>query len=245
MNIKFTLLAIAGFLALVVGVTGLTQNRQRIQPERGEGLLKRSAARAKAEGRSEVIVRAPLYRPAGVTSLDQALSYYTAVIATPVDSKSYMQSPDKIVTWYKFKVIEYLNRKKPRVCSTCPSTPSDIPAEMLPLQEDEVLIPRPSGSVVVDDVKVTSVESGFPPFLQSKNYLLFVQLDSSSRVGVLRIGAYGVFTVDENGDIKHINQKNHPFKHEIENADGNGNAVEQLRAKIRNFRSSQAATSNQ
>jgi hypothetical protein len=232
MKIKFTVLCIAGFLVMIGVVTGLTQNKQQVQSRRGEGLLKDSANKAKAEGKSEVIVRAPLYRPAGVMSLDEALSYYTAVIVTPVDSKSFIQSPDEIDTWYKFKVIEYLNRKEPLRCTTCSSTPV-APAEMLPLQDDEILIPRPSGSVVIDEIKVTSVESGFPPFLQSKKYLLFIQLDSSSKVGMLRMGQYGVFTVNENGDIKHINNKDYPFKHEIESGDGNGNAIEQLKAKIR------------
>lgn len=209
---------------------GLAQSER--QAVRGNGLLKDSAGKAKAEGKDEIIIRAPLYRPAGVTSLDEALSYYTVVIATPVDSKSFIKSPDEIVTWYKFKVIEYLNRKEPLKCSTCPSTPV-APSEMLPLKDDEILIPRPSGSVVIDGVKVTSVESGFPPFLQSKKYLLFIQFDSSSSIGMLRLGSYGVFTVDENGDIRHINNKNHPFKHEIENPNGNDNAVEELKAKIK------------
>lgn len=223
------MLPVTVLLVLAGVVTGLTQGNRRTPPAQGQGLLKERAAKAKAEGKSEVIVRAPIYRVAGPRSLDAALTYYTAVIATPIDKTSYARTPDVIYTWYKFKVLEYLNRKPFVECSTCPSPPSP-PEGMSPLQEDEILIPRPSGSIEIDGVRVTSVESGFPPFMQSKKYLLFVQLDSSGRVGVLRMGAYGVFNVDENGDIRFINNKSHPFKHEVENT--GGDAVEKLKAKI-------------
>ncbi len=229
MKAKFALLPAAVLLVLAGVVTGLTQGNRRTPPTQGQGRLKESASKAKAEGKSEVIIRAPIYRPAGASTLDEALLYNTAVIATPVDKTSYIRSPDDIITWYKFKVIEYLNRKPAIECPTCPA-PLTPPEGMSPLQEDEILIPRPSGSVEIDGVRVTSVESGFPPFMRSKKYLLFVRLDSSGRVGMLRMGAYGVFTVEENGDIRFINDKGHPFKHEIENT--GSDAVEKLKAKI-------------
>jgi hypothetical protein len=232
MRAKFALLPVAFLLILVGVVTGLTQNSRRAHPGRGQGLLKDSASKAKAEGKSEVVVRAPIYRPAAPRSLDQAFRYHTAVIATPVDKTSYVQAPDEIVTWYKFKVAEYLNRQPAVECSACPSPPSP-PEGMSPLQEDEILIPRPSGSVEIDGVRVISVESGFPPFMRSKKYLLFVQFDSSGRVGMLRMGAYGVFDVDENGAIRHINNTDHPFKREIETPGGVGNDIERLKAKVR------------
>ena len=63
MKSKFTALYIVGFALLIGTVMALAQSER--QAVRGNGLLKDSAGKAKAEGKGEIIIRAPLYRPAG------------------------------------------------------------------------------------------------------------------------------------------------------------------------------------
>ena len=225
-------------LLLVVGTAlalsgGRQQPRPDASPTPDEGMLKQAARRAKSEGKQEVFVPGPRALHAHVPSLDDALWRFTAVIATPVESKSYIMAPYLIGTWYKFKVVERLSRRRLPDCHPC-SAPPEPPAEWLPVKEDEFLIHRHSGTVVIDGVKVTSREGGFPPFLNSEKYLLFVDLDPATKIAILRMGSNGVFKVGPDGAIKHVNQNPHPFRHVIE-VHGGVSALDGLRAMIKNL----------
>lgn len=235
MRVKFIIFTVTGLL-LALGtvktlpISGRPQKgAQREAP--AEGKLKMAARKAKAEGKKEIFIPAPIAIPVSVRNLDEALSSSTVITATPIYSKSYVLAPHKLGTWYKFKVSEYLSRRaeQPAACHTCPSPPA-APAEFYPVNEDELLVLRHSGSVVIDGVKVNSVDGSLPSFSRGTNYLLFLDVDAASKTGRLSLGAYGVFTVGRDGSVRHINNKSHPFKHEIE---GDGPAIEHLRAKIK------------
>lgn len=225
-------------LAVVGSAIALSKSRQRpisMTPEQiEEGRLKNATRRAKAEGKRSIVIPASITTPAAVGSMEEALSKYTAVVAKPVESKSFIFDKDRILTWYKFKIIENLSSQKPfPPCDICPAPP-DAPADMLPLEEDEFVLLKNGGTAVVDDVLVTSSEGGFPPFAMTRQYLLFIELNPATRVGRLWLKDYGVFTLDSEGRIKHINNKNHPFKHELELPEGTtGNALEHLKEKIK------------
>lgn len=226
-------------LLLLVGTTlalsgGRQQQRTEASRTPDEGLLARVARQAKSEGKEEVFIPGPRSTPVQISSVEHALSRFTALIAAPVGSKSYIMTPNKIGTWYKFKVVERLSERRLPDCHPC-SPPPEPPAEMLPVKEDEILIHRHSGTVVIDGVKVTSREGGFPSFSDSEKYLLFVDLDPTTKIAVLRLGSYGVFNVRPDGAIKHINEKAHPFRHEVEIHGGSVSALDGLRALIRNL----------
>ncbi|MCA1603932.1 MAG: hypothetical protein LC775_00250 [Acidobacteria bacterium] len=203
----------------------------------GEGTIQWHAQRAKQRGQQEIIIPAPRWRPVGVSSLEEALGYFTVVVATPIENKSYIRSSNNIRTWYKFKVHEFLSRKNWAGCPTCPPPP-DVPSEMLPLAEDEVLVPRGSGTVIVDGVKITSLETDYPLFSESHQYLLFLKFDASKQVGEITLGHAGVFTVSPSGGIKQINRRNHRFAHEIA-SDDVVNALNLLKGKIAQFQKQQ------
>jgi hypothetical protein len=236
MRVKYITFAV-GVLLLVLAtfqtlpIRGQSQKEARQEEVPAEGRLKIAARKAKAEGKKEIFIPAPISIPVSVHSLDEALSNSTVVTATLIGSKSYVLAPHKIGTWYKFKVSEYLSRRAalPAACRTCPAPP-DAPAELYPVGEDEVLVLRHSGSLVIDGVKVNSVDGSLPPFSRGTSYLLFLDMNPAGKTGKLSLGAYGVFTVGRDGSVRHINNKSHPFKHEIE---GDSPAIEHLRAKIK------------
>lgn len=237
MKIKLATALLVGVLLATVGtVIALSRSGQRGERRAGaweedEGTLAWHARRAKARGEREVVVPAGRWRFAKFSSLENALDRFTVVVAKPMDSVSRVRSPYAIETWYKFKVREYLNRREWPTCQTCPPPP-DAPAELLPLEEDEILISRASGTVIVDGVKITSVENNYPPFSKSQEYLLFVKLDHNHKVGEITVSHYGVFTVNEQGAIRRVNKMNHPLADMIEAHDGDGNALRRLKEKI-------------
>lgn len=231
---KPTLVLIVSFLATLGAVGAVSTVRQHQSSSAVQssepGTLKWHAQKAKAHGKKYIAVATPIYNYAGVRSLDEALTYFDVVIATPVEKKSYVQSSRNITTWYKFKIIDPLHRSSQPGCPICGSLPSP-PDEMLPLKEDEILIPKAGGAVVIDGVEVSKVEDGFPQFSLSEEYLLFVDKDSSRGIGSLSMGPYSVFGVNADKTIKHINKKDSPLKSEIEAI--YNNSVEQLKVKIK------------
>ena len=227
-----------GFIVTAVisaTIVFLVQNQRALisaqETTERRGTIRWHAQQARARGQQSVRIPAPRIRPVGAADLNHALSRFTVVIATPIESRSYIIDPYMLVTWHKFRVVETLTQRPVPECPSCPQlmTPPD---ELLPLNENEILLPRPSGTVIIDGVSVTASEGGFPPFLPSQRYLLFIDLDASRRIGRLSMGRYGVFTVSADGSIRHINNQNHPFRNEIET--GDGNALEQLRMRVRN-----------
>ena len=200
-------------------------------PQKREGYgLQGHVDKAKAEGKREIIIPGPISIPVTTPSLDESLSRFTAVIATRIQSRSFILVPHKIGTWYKFRIVEHPRNDKP-TCSTC-SSPPNAPAELLPLKEGEFLLLRGSGTVEIDGIRVTSVESGYPRFIDGRNYLLLLDLDSSSGVARNILGSNGAFYVLPNGNIKPLNSK-HRFRHEGEALGSEGNAVERLKEKIK------------
>ena len=77
------------------------------------GTLDCFAKRAKEKGQKEVYVPTPLEAPPAVGGWDDALARFTVVVAELVEKKSYVESPRNLVTWHKFKVVEYLSRADP------------------------------------------------------------------------------------------------------------------------------------
>jgi hypothetical protein len=233
MKVKSILLILTGMVLVVAGTMRTKSGQQRLpqQEETRRGTLKWHAQQAKAKGEQQVVIPAPIERVAHVTNLDEALSRFhlTALIGQPVEEKSFAQGEDNIATWYKFKVKEYLSQQSVSECQKC-SLPPDVPQEFLPLKDDEILVLKAGGALVLDGVKVINQERDFPEFSNSQEYLLLLDLNLSTKVGRLSIGPYGVFTIDSNGSLKSVNKKPHPLKQEMEIR--HLNSVERLRANL-------------
>jgi hypothetical protein len=193
-----------------------TQPPQAASPSTGNSIQAR-AARARAEGKTEVVISAPDIEYTGSsasTDLDKALSYYTAVVAQPVKAQSYIaDNGEDIITWYRFKVAEVLSERTKPACPACPvPTP---PEEFSQVKKNEFVLAKIGGTVTADGIKVTMTEPSFPDFESGKKYLLFIS-QYPSGVATLGIGPKGVFTVDDVGEIKGVNDVPHAVKRDIE-----------------------------
>jgi hypothetical protein len=223
MSYKPVLLALAG-LVLSAGVfsTALSSIQQQsskttvitAQP----GTLEWHAQQAKARGRVRVTLPAPIEDYRTVISLDEALSQnqYTVVVAKPIKERSFTRDSRYIETWYKFKIIESLVNSTQSNCYIC-TLPVDIPQEFLPLKDDEFLALKHGGTLLVDGIEIHTGEADFPQFSKSEKYLMFLELDPVRKVAAIPMGPFGVFNVQADDTLKHINDRQHPFKRDVEN----------------------------
>ena len=86
---------------------------------------------------------------------------------------------------------------------------------MLPVNENEVVIGKIGGSLVIDGVTVTATEPDFPDPLIGHTYLMFIS-ESDDRLAIFEMGAAGVYEVT--GDqLSPVGDKKHPAVTEIKN----------------------------
>src|SRR5262247_1165438 len=169
MRVESFLIAIYGLVALAAGASTHSPFGAQQSSEARSIIQQAAAAKERGERRLQISVprsSAPEYK--SVSNIDEALSNYAVVIARPMarESKNQIYA---ISTWYKFKVIENISDKS---FSDRPNH-ADAPKELLPVQPDEILIPKAGGDLIVDGVEVICDEPGFPQFEMSRTYLLF------------------------------------------------------------------------
>lgn len=191
--------------------------------------LETYARKAKAKGETKVQISTPIYEYATVRGLEEARTYSRIAEVKLLTAKSYVSGPRTIRTWYKFKILEDLSRGS-YFCNKCASFP-DPPSDMLPVNSDEILVPRPGGSVTIDGVEITSEEIDFPPFSKERTYLMFFGLDESRRLAMVTMGPEGVFEIDEAGRLAGVNQQDSFLKRELK--DNHKNSLGELKKNLK------------
>jgi len=198
-------------IALMITVTGafLTQEFTKEQTDKlvakeavGQLTFDEHIKLAKARGKRKIAVPGIQELYPVPESLDEALSTYSAIIAKPTQQVSLLVEHGVIATWTKFKVSETLSnvRSDPAAYrySFAPAPPPDI----LPLNQDEILVFRSGGTATIDGVEVTSVQPWLPKFNDNKTYMLFLTFDpNNQQIARLIVGPRGVFELDDNGKI--------------------------------------------
>ncbi len=209
-----------------VGVIRSASKPQDANPQNDRvGSFKERLQRAKARGdrrmRSGGVI--PLYAHA---DFDQALEIYDLVIGEFVSSKSFATDDNgTILTWYKFKVHETLSQARRRV-----SKIDSPPAELLPLDSDEILIWQTGGTVEIEGMEIEMENLEFPPFENSKQYLLVLAFDPAKQAGTVEVGPPGALLVQANDTVEPAAKDLAYFKREIDKRYG---SVSKLREKLK------------
>ncbi|MCA1642629.1 MAG: hypothetical protein LC785_11910 [Acidobacteria bacterium] len=226
-------------LALALVVAGVIKTASKnpqsseteVPPRRGQ--LQWYAQRAKVKGETRVELPAPIPEyngSSGSTTIDKALELSGAVIAEPIREKVVSNdSQDEIGTWYKFKIVEVLSKPAIPACPNCRFL--EPPADLLPLAEDEFLISKYGGTLIIDGVKVSMSDGEWPPFQRGKQYLILLSLYTSG-VGEVMGGPRGVFAVNSDGTAEPVSGIPHPIKQGMKEKFGNlvGKLREHLKA---------------
>ena len=198
--------------SLFLSVSKTNWNFQEPDKSKDRGKLSWYAARAKAKGLREVVIGAPVVTYAVPKDLEEALAYYTLVVAEPLEQRSYVEDGETTIkSWYKFRLLEELSSASIK-CTTCPDI-EPAPKDFLPLQTNEFLVSKAEGEVEVDGVRIKSNDRDFPAFEKSKRYLVFLSFDSQKTVAAVRMGPWGTFAIDaSNEQLKPVSQK---YKHPV------------------------------
>jgi len=138
-----------------------------------------------------------------VNTLDAALSRYTVVEATAISKQSYVLDQYGIGTWYRFRIERTVLQNSLPACSSCGAMP-DVPADTPALNSNEMMLLRAGGIQVVDGVTFFVTVPDFPDFSINQRYLLFIDYDPATKVGLVSVGPPGVYMVNGSGGLSHI-----------------------------------------
>jgi hypothetical protein len=190
------------------------------------GTLKRRILEAKAKGENKVELGI-LSCGWDIGSLEEALSRDTVVVADLVGKKTYEGKYD-LHTLYKFKIKEtLLEHPSPNGMHLF----QGVPADMLPIGEDEFLIAEANGQMEIDGVTVAQHANG-AEYFEGQTYLLFLWIDPLTRTA-LRSGTnpLGVFLVGSNGNLNSYIDDPYPLKTAL--AKRFNNSLEDLRRALK------------
>lgn len=193
--------------SLIVALPALKKLQEPARPNS----LRWHVEKAKAEGKDEATVAGDFMDYLGAdASPEEIISYSTTVIARPVASVTKVSGDSGITTWYKFKVVETLAEGAPCL-QRCPDRAP--PEELLPVEDDEFVVARSVGTVIIDGVTLSMSRSParFPLFAEDKKYLLFL-LNEPNDMAALLVGPEAVFTVGDDETLESVNERPHRFK---------------------------------
>lgn len=232
MKNKFGMLALIFMVAVgVITIKSATINARRAPQVAAEpGTLDWYAQQAQAQGVTGYQFDAGDVEYSQPDAWDDVLANYSIVRGQIIDAKSYPALQNSsIETWYKFRVDETLSQKPVLSCAGCGSMPTP-PADMLPLQSNEILISKLGGTLQYNGVTLVAKEQTFPDFLFSQNYMLILQLNTSSKVGKLDLGPWGAYTVDSYGILKVVNPETNAYQADLTSR--YANSINQLRSAL-------------
>jgi hypothetical protein len=223
--------------------------------------------KARLEGDKQVILPGLFCCPPAVSGLQEALSQFRVVLAKPIarDTKTDFIG---LVTWYKFKVMDDLSsvrwhENSWQNCVDCGNVSNDtswFPAALLPLEEDEILVPHRGGEVIIDGLRVVQpfgipvdfstgtkmdyarIQSGnagedlpiYKAVVYPKPYLLFLSMPEFSKVGRLSLCERGIYICSPEGEFQSIGDFPDIFKLEMDNL--RVNSLEKLKAYAQQVR---------
>lgn len=216
MNFKFLALVVvaAGVLGIGLIHTAYKSRLQKLVPNKNQ--IQWHIQEAKNQGHRKVSIQAPVadYLGSADEDIGKALSEYTVVVAEQVESRTYEHTPDTLITWHKFKILEPLSDIRPPLCPGCISL--SLPPDMFPLLSGEFLVPRAGGTIERDGIELTQVEPSFPPFKQRQKYLMLISLYPSA-IAITAGGPIGVFRVDDDERLTALSEEPHQIKEGIKN----------------------------
>jgi hypothetical protein len=190
--------ALCGLFLLGVGITATLKPPQEYIKDKSIASL---AKRTKNQGKTQVKVLGKITDYPGTNmSLEEALQNYSAVIASPIESRSYLSdSADEIGTAYRFRIEETLSQRNAVFCNACSVT--DASNKLQPALHNEFIFELSGGTLTVDGVEVTMVSSGMPQFEEGKRYLMFISFTPG---GMARpaAGASGFFRITSDESLE-------------------------------------------
>lgn len=209
----------------------LQQQLAELQEKEKSGRIKLSerVQLAKARGKDKIAIPGTVSLYPSATSpeeLNQILSHYTVVIAQPIGQKGYVGSEEAIRSWHKFKILKTISQAPPAPAYAS-LTP---PEELLPVGDDEFLVHRAGGTVMIEGVEVTAPEEGVPAFRKSQKYLLVLSLDPNTRIAQIALGDQSILPIKPDNTLYTDKHQEHILQRALR--EYHGNSIERLTANM-------------
>jgi hypothetical protein len=242
MRNKILLLTIIGLTLTIIGI-GLKNVSSISRQENTEhrGTIAWRVRNAKITGEKEVKLSKFKSMQAIVADLDDALSQFKVIEAKPIEK--YTEAGTwSLITWYKFKILDELNKGHSQECGSCDDLEHElayIPKSLLPLESDEILICYTGGSLTIDGIKIiepseipdfsigATIENNDKPLsnkdesqthkrlINSQRFLLFLSPSKSSKIGKLPLCSNGIFSISLENELKSMSSEPHIIKSQI------------------------------
>lgn len=216
---KRTLFLIAlgiGASALVLGAAVRGPLRVRTERQFKPGTLPHAAKELKAKGitKHKLGVAAVPFPVHLVGGLDQLLAQSDATVLATLLDQRYRISADleNVETIAKFRVEDFVSGTLMRARGQVSAQRMPAGAKALgPLKDDEILVFRGGGTVIVDGVLFHQSDYGYPPFQVGRQYILFLHEmeprqkydnhygDRNVRLYSTSLGPDGAYWVEEDG----------------------------------------------
>lgn len=132
------------------------------------------------------------------SDIEAAVALYTIVVAKPVTVVSRVNEDEQIVSSYKFQTIDVLSEPVRPSSVTFSGT---LPPELGDFRSGDFLVSIWGGTKEVDGVEVTTKYDDFDPFSIGREYLLFLQFDTSKTVGGLAMGPLSALEIGDDGTL--------------------------------------------
>lgn len=207
---------IAILASILLLAIGLIAAPKKVPQEKWEDkyAIQSVARRAKAEGKTAVTIPGPLVEYSGIrTNVDDVLQKYSALVAEVVESNTYLSDTHVISTAYKFRIIESIKHRNAVFCDTCPPV-KDVSDKVHPAFSNEFILHVYGGTLTVDGVEVTMVDTGGLKFKGGEKYLLLVSFTPGG-MATLAAGPSGVFRVGDNDSLEPISRSTYPVSSQV------------------------------
>ena len=173
------------------------------------GKLVRAASRAHTNNVGSIQVPLPVIMQESMPSLDEKLRKYFAVVVEPISKVTTLDDGgNSISSWYKCKLLRSFSHTTlgPHEDeATLLAHLSNLPRQLLPIANDEVIVQFIGGKMSIDGVIVTYGPETAALALHTHYFLILGRFgfndSTNSNIGFAPIGTWSsVFTVAPDGD---------------------------------------------
>ena len=234
----FAVLSIALVAALIGGSKAKPKPDQRQAEEleareKRYGLTFRERVKlAKLRNQQKITIRRSYGAKLFATSddMDTVAALFTIVIAKPVAAIARLNERDEIVTSYRFQTVEVLSEPGPQ---RWPFTFSgSLPPELGAFGEGDFMTSIDGGTKEVDGVEVIEKYEDYELFSVGKEYLLFLDFDTTRTVGGRGMGPTSALEIGPGGTLNTLDRNpSHGVKRTIDSRFGN--SVEVLKSYLK------------
>ena len=210
-------------------ITCQAQSEEDVKP--ADGLVYRAVQEAKAQGKTKAVLGVPIPLPTSLRNVDDVLDHYSILITEHAQAPVTVVEQNGIDTWHRLRIREVILRQRE---TNDEPLPDDLPSQLLPVPQGEVLAATSGGTTIIDGIIVTQGSHWGISLRPGNQYLLFVWLTSGGRHAQLAANEASVFLIHADGTFEPVSKLRSPLIEDVQAF--SGNILSQFRKAVRTRR---------